>query len=64
MLTAPLPRGDGLALWRQIASRLEAAITSGQLVAGARLPTETDLAEALAVNRHTIRRAMEELTGR
>jgi GntR family phosphonate transport system transcriptional regulator len=64
MLTAPLPRGDGVALWRQIASRLEEAITSGQLVSGARLPTEAELAEALAVNRHTIRRAMEELTSR
>jgi GntR family phosphonate transport system transcriptional regulator len=63
-LTASLPRGDGVALWRQIVSRLEGAITGGRLVAGARLPTEADLAQGFGVNRHTIRRAMEELASR
>jgi GntR family phosphonate transport system transcriptional regulator len=63
-LAAPLPRGDGVSLWRQIVSRLEGAIAGGQLTAGARLPTESDLAQAFAVNRHTIRRAMEELATR
>jgi GntR family phosphonate transport system transcriptional regulator len=63
-LLAPLPRGEGIALWRQIASRIEARIHNGELEAGARLPTEAVLAESFGVNRHTIRRAMEDLVTR
>ncbi len=63
-LVAPLPRGEGVALWRQIASRIEARIHQGELEAGARLPTEAILAEGFGVNRHTIRRAMEDLVTR
>ncbi|RVT95446.1 phosphonate metabolism transcriptional regulator PhnF [Rhodovarius crocodyli] len=63
-LLAPLPRGEGVALWRQIASRIEARIHNGELEAGARLPTEAVLAESFGVNRHTIRRAMEDLVTR
>ncbi len=54
-------RGSGVALWRQIAGDIERAIAEGTLIPGARLPTEADLAQHYAVNRHTVRRAMEEL---
>ncbi|MBK1656748.1 phosphonate metabolism transcriptional regulator PhnF [Paracraurococcus ruber] len=63
-LPGPLSRGQGIALWRQIAGSLEAEITAGRLTAGARLPTEADLSARFAVNRHTVRRAMEELETR
>lgn len=62
--TAGLVRGAGLPLWRQIQQRLEAEIGRGAMPPGARLPTEADLARRFAVNRHTIRRAMEELEAR
>ncbi|HEV7457491.1 MAG TPA: phosphonate metabolism transcriptional regulator PhnF [Roseococcus sp.] len=60
----PLQRGAGLALWRQIVASLEATIRDGTHRPGARLPTEAELSARFAVNRHTIRRAMEELEGR
>lgn len=59
-----LQRGAGVALWRQIAAALEGAISAGSHAPGERLPTEAELAARFAVNRHTIRRAMEELEGR
>jgi GntR family phosphonate transport system transcriptional regulator len=59
-----LDRGGGVALWRQIASELERDITGGRHAPGERLPTEADLAGRFDVNRHTLRRAMEELEGR
>ncbi len=61
---APLARGQGVALWRQIAGALEGEIGSGRLPPGARLPTEAELSARFAVNRHTVRRAMEELQAR
>jgi len=64
MTPSPLPRGEGVALWRQIMARIEARIGAGELAAGDRLPTEAAMSEAFGVNRHTIRRAMEELAGR
>jgi GntR family phosphonate transport system transcriptional regulator len=61
----PLARGQGVALWRQIAARLEQDIAGGRGAApGARLPTEAELSARFGVNRHTVRRAMEELTAR
>ncbi|QFR32948.1 phosphonate metabolism transcriptional regulator PhnF [Ancylobacter sp. TS-1] len=54
-------RGTGVALWKQIAERLEAEILDGRLAAGARLPTEMELSERFGVNRHTLRRALAEL---
>ncbi len=58
----PAPRADGVALWRQIANALEAEIAAATLAPGARLPTEALLAARFAVNRHTVRRALEELS--
>ncbi|WP_424811880.1 phosphonate metabolism transcriptional regulator PhnF [Roseococcus sp. YIM B11640] len=61
---AALDRGAGVALWRQIGAAIEEAIRAGHHAPGDRLPTETELAQRFRVNRHTIRRAMEELEGR
>jgi GntR family phosphonate transport system transcriptional regulator len=60
----PLDRGAGIALWRQIGAAIEAAIREGHHAPGQRLPTEAELAQRFRVNRHTIRRAMEELESR
>ncbi|MCB4824289.1 phosphonate metabolism transcriptional regulator PhnF [Roseicella aerolata] len=64
VIASPLARGQGVALWRQIVGSLEKEIGSGQLPPGARLPTEAELSARFAVNRHTVRRAMEELQSR
>lgn len=64
-VTAPaLLRRDGVALWRQIGEALEHDIAAGAIAPGARLPTEAQLAARFGVNRHTVRRAMEELSRR
>lgn len=55
-------REDGVALWRQIVRTLEAEIAAGDHPAGARLPTEAQLSARFAVNRHTVRRALEEMS--
>ena len=52
----------GVALWRQISQHLERDIASGAYPPGAQLPTEGALAHTFAVNRHTVRRALEELS--
>lgn len=62
MADTALPRQDGVALWRQIADRISRDIAAGRHAPGARLPTEVAFASAFGVNRHTIRRAMEELS--
>jgi GntR family transcriptional regulator, phosphonate transport system regulatory protein len=64
IIAAPLARGQGVSLWRQIVGSLEKEIGGGGLPAGARLPTEAELSARFAVNRHTVRRAMEELQSR
>src|ERR1700686_1630578 len=56
-----LERRKGEALWSQIAGALARDIEQGVLKLGERLPTEAQLAERYNVNRHTIRRALEEL---
>lgn len=48
-------------LWRRIAQTLSSEIGPGGLAPGARLPTEAQLAARFEVNRHTIRRAMEQM---
>lgn len=54
-------RASGEAIWRQICTFLETRIHDGRLPTGVRLPTETQLAEAFDVNRHTLRRSLREL---
>lgn len=58
----PVLRRDGITLWRQILGHLRTQIDSGALAAGARLPTEAELSHQFGVNRHTVRRALEELS--
>src|SRR3984957_10527383 len=58
----PMARHDGVALWRQIASQVHQAIGAGTYAPGARLPTEAELSHHFGVNRHTVRRALEELS--
>lgn len=52
----------GMALWRRIAEAVERGIAAGTLAPGARLETEAQMATRFAVNRHTVRRALEELS--
>lgn len=58
MTQTSLARGQGLSLWRQIAERLERDIVAGRYQPGEKLPTEHQMAEEFAVNRHTVRRAV------
>src|SRR4029077_16981322 len=58
----PVHRQDGVALWRQIANRLQQDIGAGIYPPGGRLPTEAELSQHFRVNRHTVRRALEELS--
>tara|TARA_R110002096_G_scaffold147740_5_gene308084 strand:- start:577 stop:1311 length:735 start_codon:yes stop_codon:yes gene_type:complete len=56
-----LTRGEGVALWRQIARQIEQDIRTNVLQPGDRLPTEWDLTSRFGVNRHTVRRALAAL---
>lgn len=47
--------------WRQIADRVQAAITSGAYPPGQKLPSEAELRETYGVARMTARRALEHL---
>jgi GntR family transcriptional regulator len=53
-----LNRVGGHPLYRQISDRLRSQILVGELDAGAKLPTERDLAERFDVRRETIRQAL------
>jgi GntR family phosphonate transport system transcriptional regulator len=53
-----LQRRAGVALWRQIAETLANDIKAQVFGPGQRLPTEAELAERFAVNRHTVRRGI------
>ncbi len=52
----------GITIWKQIVDDLQARIDSGELVVNQKLPGEADLAQAYGVNRHTMRRALQELS--
>lgn len=56
-----IDRADDKPPYRQIATILREAITSGQLEAGARLPSEAALIEHFGVARMTVRQAVQEL---
>jgi GntR family phosphonate transport system transcriptional regulator len=58
----PVLRHEGVALWRQIAIRLQHDIDTGIYPPGGRLPTEAELSQQFRVNRHTVRRALDELS--
>ena len=60
--THPVLRHEGVALWRQIAGHLQRDIDTGAYPPGGRLPTEAELSRQFTVNRHTVRRALEELS--
>lgn len=47
--------------WEQIAHELRSDIASGRFAPGTRLPNESQLAERFAVNRHTLRQAVQAL---
>jgi GntR family transcriptional regulator len=57
------PRGPDL-VYMQIADDIAGKIGRGELVPGARLPSENDLAAEYGVARMTVRRAARELTER
>lgn len=61
----PLPAGDDAAqagpLWRRIARALSDEIGPRGRGPGERLPTEAQLAQRFGVNRHTVRRALEQM---
>jgi GntR family phosphonate transport system transcriptional regulator len=58
--TTDLP--GGVALWRRIAGTLANDIRAGTFGPEGRLPTEAALAARFVVNRHTVRRALDELS--
>ena len=55
-------REHGVSLWRQIASRLQQDVSAGVYPPASQLPTEAQLSAQFRVNRHTVRRALEELS--
>jgi GntR family transcriptional regulator len=56
-----IDKADDRPPYRQIAAALRAAIGAGQLVAGDRLPSESELVERYGVARMTARQAIQEL---
>jgi GntR family phosphonate transport system transcriptional regulator len=58
------PIANGVTLWRRIADDLDRAIATGEFAPGDRLPGEVEIALRYGVNRHTVRRALAELTTR
>lgn len=56
------PRHKGTSIWKQIENTLRSEIMAGAIAPGQRLPSEAALAERFGVNRHTVRRAMAELS--
>ena len=57
-------RGEGVAIWRQISEDIASKIASGEWPEGQRLSTETELSQSYGVNRHTLRRALQDLSRR
>ncbi|MBT2516324.1 GntR family transcriptional regulator [Streptomyces sp. ISL-90] len=60
-LFADLDRTGPVPLYFQVSTRLEAAISSGAVPAGARLENEISIAQRLGLSRPTVRRAIQEL---
>ncbi len=53
-----MERQAGLTLWRFIYNALTEEIESGGFQPGSKLPSESELSQRFAVNRHTVRRAL------
>lgn len=60
-MAEPMNR-PGMAVWRQIAEALATDIDSGAFAPGDRLPTEAELSARFRVNRHTVRRAIGDMS--
>ncbi|WP_156760991.1 GntR family transcriptional regulator [Microbacterium karelineae] len=60
-LFADLDRTGPIPLYFQISSRLENAIRSGRIPAGARLDNEISIGQRLGLSRPTVRRAIQEV---
>lgn len=60
-LFADIDRTGPVPLYFQVSTRLQSAIQSGAIPAGARLENEVSIAEQLGLSRPTIRRAIQEL---
>lgn len=60
-LFADIDRTGPVPLYFQVATRLEGAIQSGAIPAGARLENEVSIAEQLGLSRPTVRRAIQSL---
>ncbi|SDU31105.1 phosphonate metabolism transcriptional regulator PhnF [Stappia sp. ES.058] len=60
-MVSGIERRSGVALWRQIADDIRAAIGNGVYDAARKLPTEAALAAQFDVNRHTVRQALAAL---
>jgi GntR family phosphonate transport system transcriptional regulator len=58
------PAASATPIWQRVADSILNDIKSGRFVEGMRLPAETALAREHGVNRHTLRRALAELTAR
>lgn len=63
LLHARPARGSGVAVWRRIADTLASEIHDGRYTADGRLPSEAELSARFAVNRHTLRQAVQALQG-
>lgn len=63
-VAAEVARGSGVAIWRQLAARLEDEIQRRPWLPDSRLPGEIALARRFGVNRHTVRRAIADLAER
>lgn len=60
-LFADLDRTGPIPLYFQISSRLESAIRSGRIPAGARIENEIAISQRLGLSRPTVRRAIQEV---
>jgi GntR family phosphonate transport system transcriptional regulator len=63
-MKAPQEASPGITLWRRIADELAQDIVGGDYARGEKLPGEVDMARRFGVNRHTVRRALAELSER
>jgi DNA-binding GntR family transcriptional regulator len=56
-----IDRASPVPLYFQVSRRLEEAVDQGDLLPGERLPNEIEFAQALAISRPTMRRALDDL---